>query len=456
MNKNDPIQKKYQQTLDRVERLKEELLRQHQKRFTEEPPQKISLLNHLPKNSFYKQYVSHIAELCWLPESTTFLIGLGIFSSIASRSYHVRFADGDMLPIGLYTVAEHPPGTGKSRCMGIFSGPFYEFYKASASTNEKPVLFVSSCTPEGLEKTLDGTLGHFSAVSAEQGLIDTLFGGMYKAVGAKNNNELVLKGFTGEWVSSQRVTRAGFTGRVTGGISVFAQNGTVETILQSSNGTGLADRFLMLSEPDMLGIRDHKRKFERDESLDDKYQEICYKVAQIGLISPASFEETKSLTFSDNAYELIAEFSNKLEPLLKSGEQFGSNYLRGACGKAPIQVMKIAANLSLLNGGSKLDVVWDDFVIQAINIFNDLLVASYHMAVKKEVIGTEAQEAAIIAYLDKKGRRSKTEIQHACRYHNSFKELEHPKAEVGKVVDDMLARQVILRVGGTGASIYVA
>ncbi len=117
-----------------------------------------------------------------------------------------------------------------------------------------PSLFVTNSTPEGLEKSLYFSKGFFSAISSEKGLFNSLFGKSYG--NGENNNDIVLNGFNGDYVATSRATREGYVGHVSGGIVCFAQAGSVETVLEASNGSGLSERFFMIVEPHNLGIRD--------------------------------------------------------------------------------------------------------------------------------------------------------------------------------------------------------
>jgi hypothetical protein len=55
-----------------------------------------------------------VAAATFLPVNTVFLMGLAVFSTMASWCYCVVYPNGRRLPIGLYAVAEQPPGTAKT------------------------------------------------------------------------------------------------------------------------------------------------------------------------------------------------------------------------------------------------------------------------------------------------------------------------------------------------------
>ncbi len=86
-------------------------------------------LKHVDDDHLLKKLALSISKATYLPAHTTFLAGLGVFSSIASRKYLVAYPDGTGLPIGLYVVAEQPSGTAKSRCLKTFQHPFFSTEK---------------------------------------------------------------------------------------------------------------------------------------------------------------------------------------------------------------------------------------------------------------------------------------------------------------------------------------
>ncbi len=235
--------------------------------------QNVDLLKHLPDDCLIKKMARFVAIQTNLPESTVLLAGLSVFSSVAARESCVAYQNGQPLPIGLYSVLEQPSGTGKSSCLEFFQRPFnaqlrtysdelsnkiLELERSATKADDvkdeiaklrnikkRLALFITNATSEGLEKTLATSYGYFSAASSEQGLFDSLLGKSYNT--GSNNNDIVLNGFDGGYVSTARATREGYVGPVIGGICTFAQYGSIETLLSASNGTGLSERFLKLT-----------------------------------------------------------------------------------------------------------------------------------------------------------------------------------------------------------------
>jgi hypothetical protein len=384
----------------------------------------VDLLQHLDDDHLLKKLSIQTAACCQMPGNTVLLALLGVFSSVACRKWVVNYQYGGTLPIGLYVVIEQPSGTGKTRCLTVGQKPFFEMkgdvvkkYRdrvkqlqaidepSEAQSEElkeliarKSVinsrLFVSNATAEGLEQTLLGTSGFFSAVSSEQGLFNSLLGLSYMK--GDPNNDLVLNGFDGGHISSCRVSRDGYHGHVIGGVALFAQQGSVEKILGCSNGTGLSERFLMLAEPHFLGVRDHLKKIHIDHTAEDAYAKKCEFARDI-FNQPESPNNLLSLIISDSGHKLIAEFRQKIEPDLIDGGRYGHISVRGAAGKVNMQVMKIAANLHLLCRQDEFNPnIPDNIVKSAIGIAHDLLEANLALCKAKGLIGEKAEFTAIL------------------------------------------------------------
>jgi len=376
----------------------------------------IDLLKFLDDKSLIKQLSIQTAYACSLPESTAFLNIIGIYSSIACRKWNIQYQTGGSLPIGLYVITEQPSGVGKTRTQKIAQSPFWDIHATvkkdyeepeGASDEDKKIsknvhggLFTTNTTPEALDNVLQRTNGFFSCVASEQGLVDSLLGLSYSD-GGGNNNDVLLNGFDAGVPSTERIGRIGYTGAVVGGICSFAQQGTVEKVLQVSNGTGVSERFLMLCEPHKLGSRNHLMKVHYDETLYKEYAKKCgfFK----GLIKePREFKETDSLAIGGVGWQLIGEYRNSIEPELADGGRFSHISIRGAAAKIDMQIMKIAANLHLLERTDDYDpTVSDDTVKTAISIANALLEANLALCQAKGIIGVKAEFKAIISMYEK-------------------------------------------------------
>lgn len=398
----------------------------------------VDLLRHVDNDYLLKKLAIQTAACCQMPVNTVFLALLGVFSSVACRNWVVDYQYGGSLPIGIYAVVEQPSGTGKTRCLTVGQKPFSriktevieayrerfkqlqaieepgdmqseelkELIKRKAAINSR--LFISNATPEGLEQTLSQTKGSFSAISSEQGLFNSLLGLSYGK--GDPNNDIILNGFDGGHISSCRVTRDGYYGHVIGGVTLFAQQGSVEKILSCSNGTGMSERFLMLAEPHFLGVRDHLKKIHIDPTLEENYTNACEFSREI-FNEPKNADDLLHLKISDAGHLLIAKYRQRIEPDLADGGRYSHISVRGAAGKINMQVMKITANLYLLDRHDNFDPnIPDSLVKAAIGIAHDLLEANLALCKAKGFIGAKAEFTAILNIFENDSRR-KTERQ---------------------------------------------
>lgn len=295
----------------------------------------LNLLKHLDDSHIMKRLAIATAEAIQLPASTVFLTGLGVFSSIACRRYVVGYQHGGDVPIGLYVIAEQPSGTGKSWCLKTFQKPFFKEHKLRVDNHKKAVLklketpkeeqtdddkqalkdllanppmplFSTNPSPEALEQSLNFTRGFFSAISSEQGMINTLLGLSYGDSKRMNNNDLLLNGYDGGHINSQRIGRDGYCGHVIGALVSFAQNGSIEKMLEASNGTELAERCLFAAEPHFLGKRDKFRSTAINGEILADYHKIATQLA--GIMYHHLDEDLAALTISQSGHRLITEY----------------------------------------------------------------------------------------------------------------------------------------------------
>ncbi|MEI7841319.1 MAG: DUF3987 domain-containing protein, partial [Methylococcaceae bacterium] len=436
----------------------------------------VDLLAHVDDKHLLKQLCLSIVSATNLPSSTVFLNGLGAFSSIASRAWRVNYQHSGTVPIGLYVVTEQPSGTAKSRCLNTFLQPFQNVHRKHIPAVLELIKNLGDCdddleknelerlqnllgitfiatnsTPEALDESLHSTKGFFSAVSSEQGLFNSLLGLSY-GDGKANNNDLLLNGFNGDYVATMRRGRVGYRGFVGGGVTLFAQSGSVETILNQSNGTGLSERFLMLSERHNMGKRDYTKPQHIDEWCVSEYGKICEPIAHEAFMNPMDYNDLPTLTIDDGGWQLINQFRNKIEPNLKDGGKFSHASLRGAAGKVDIQIMKIAANLHLLKGTNLTPkLISNDLVKTAILIVNDLLEAHFDMLKDKGVSGDKAEWQAVIKYLSGKNKGAViTEMVDSLRRTLPFKAITGSKPNSIKAAVSEMHNQGVLKMTGEG------
>ena len=405
----------------------------------------VDLLSHIDYESLPYRLSIHLSELTNIPVNSCFLMTLGVFSSMASRRYCTSYESKHRLPIGLYVAAEQPPGAAKSRCISELQRPFIK-HTEGIINKDSPVLFISNATPEGVEKSLLNSRGLFSSVSSERGLLDSFLGSLYSSEKAKNN-DVLLNGFDGGNICVLRVTRIGYSGPVCGSIVCFAQPGTVEQILESSNGTGVSERFLFISEDHLLGKRDHVNKVSYNHSLMDEYKAKCEFITE-AFFDSVDLYGLKNLEITRNGFRLINEYRNSIEPLLADGNKLSTSNLRGAAGKVDMQIMKIAATLQCFDD-TRHNTIDDKYIVSAIGIAGDLLELNYHLNKKKGVIGEKSESDAIFNYLNSKGGFSLGRaLVNSMRTTKPFKEMSGSKTDAIKQCIDLMRKKDEIFIDG--------
>lgn len=187
-----------------------------------------------------------IGAVVKMPRDTAIMTMLGVVSAAVSMLYRTEYQHGGKIPVGLYVACEQPPSTGKSGLVSMMQAPLFEALKGLREAHIPFTGFLTDTTPEAMESTLSNAGGLFMLASTEQTLINSLLGLSYKENSSHNNNSLILEGYSGDWHSSARITRKGYVGNVHGAITLISQNGTIDKILSSSNGTGISERFFCL------------------------------------------------------------------------------------------------------------------------------------------------------------------------------------------------------------------
>ena len=436
---------------------------------TPEAVNTVDLLGFVDDKHLLKRLSLEIASVYHLPQSTVFLMGLGVFSSVSCRKKVVNYQDNKAsLPIGLYVIAEQPSGVGKSRCLNTFENEFSQIHKSINTSRKKeinrllkdkelndgdlseqqreelfelqnskiPQLYTTNATPEGLERTLSDNRGFFAAISSEQGLFNSLFGKTYS--NGSNNNDVVLNGFDAGFINVNRAGRDGYSGNVVGAVVCFAQQGSIETILDASQGTGLSERFLMLVEPHRLGQRDHKKINQLTERLLIEYSLACGFGLDV-FNQPEDFSELTQLFITDKGFEMIADYQNEIEPHLRDGEKYSFPALRGVASKINMQIMKIAANLHLLDKGFFHPYIEDKHVESAIKIADRLLQHQLKMMRDKGIIGIKAEYQSILALFESNNLPlSYRQITEAKRKVNPFKDTQNPSDAIRNALAEMV------------------
>ncbi len=362
------------------------------------------------------------------PASTIFLHGMGVLASAMMRNFSYRMY-GSVKVCNLYMITSQPTGAGKSFINEYFSMPVKEEYdrrnqanhkeravlvakmkslkkQLSASENEKEMYSIqddidkcvskmnffpitdytwTDITPEALEKKAFHQNGFFNLISDEATTITSLMGGMYSDRVA--NNEMLLKGWDGEYIGSGRIGRAGASGYPHGTISVIAQDETIRAILDAgARGNGLCQRFLVWREETMMGRRDYSVKRTLNDDLRAEY---------IALVKSAFNERDTTLVFSDTSVEFISMAKARYEPTLSDTGENGQELLRGVVAKMDKQIMKIACVLHVMQEwglkGQKKLTISDETVMWASSIFEALMQTYRQVAQSEGHAGIGAQ-----------------------------------------------------------------
>lgn len=420
----------------------------------------LNLLKHLPDGDF-KQYVGDVARMCNIHPSTSLLVGLGIVSSVSSRVFGVEYQNGEVLPTGEYIICGGLPGDAKSRMLKAYQKPIFdaqkEAYKAwkqrkqdhdddeaSEGKFKEPAparIFITDTTTEALEPILSESGGYFSLASAEQAVVNTLTGASYGGEGRKSNNDLPLKGFNAEYHASSRTTRNGYTGTVVGSITCFAQPAAIETILGKSEGSGMAERFLLAEEPTQQGTRDHTRQDYPKEYSQNVYNRITKELAGLAL-EQRDFDDLQAYRISKADWLKIYLFRNEIEPHLADGGKYSTATMRGVASKVDMHIMKIAALLACLYD-HPIGEIPSQFIDASMGIMKDMLDNTLSLLFKIGVIGFDAEEGVIIDYLGSHRGATRRQVRQAMHRVKPFCEAQDKGDEIRQTIDRLIQKGVV-------------
>lgn len=372
------------------------------------------------------------------PRSTIFMHGIGCVASAMTKAFNIEYGISK-LPVCLYVITAQPPSTGKSEVNKRFFTPILKAYKSLNEVHEKErgslqreikklerqlenpgknsdkydeeetldkietkmdrlkeiprwMPAVTNATIEAIDASLPSNNGMFNIVSAEAEAVNVVVGSVYGDGSNKSNVELLLKAWDGEWYSSDRVSRNGYTGDVRASISVIAQDDTIDTLLAAgASGRGLTERFLMLSEKSRLGHRDHYIKYSFDKSLYARYEQLIVNIIN---------ESEVTLNFSQDAESVLRDYKQRLEPTMADGGSNSHNLTTGFIGKADKQVRKISAVLHTIDqwqdGADRNKTISDDYVLWAIGIYDKLAKTFINSADYMGYVGSNSEVAKLI------------------------------------------------------------
>lgn len=402
-------------------------------------------LKSLMPDSLIRRMANYFSKKNNIPESTLILIGLGVFSGLTCRKWNCAYPDGEIAPICLYVVAEQDASSGKSSILNAFQKPFVtmvekeiEKIEAIILTQEEKlkghleteidlakedkqrfkiqtkklkeelgntkkrkievehIMPKTNITPQALEESLNYTNGFFIAASDEQSLLDSLIAGK-----GNTSNEILLKGRNSERIQSVKISRKGYTGKVTGSFVCFAQSGSIAKIIKASGASGLCERFLMISEPERMN-KDHLKSISDPSKLFTEYAEKFHFLKSL-IEKPLNHNELITLQISSAGWDEINTFNNILEGLILPNEILSHQILKRMARKSTLQIMSIASNLHLsecknlplLEGDHYIE---DRFVYIAIEIMNSLLHSTRDYFERNGFISSKEELRSIIDY----------------------------------------------------------
>lgn len=399
------------------------------------------------------QFASELSKSAKMPRNTVFLTVLSVQSSIACRGYKVAYQHGGFQPIGINFAGEQPPGASKSRVLQTTQKPIFSELRTARGAlikrineiknelkecdkDDKPALseekaelqqqldamfeWITDTTPEALDTTLQDSGGYYAIASAEQGAINSLLGLSYTDAKSIANRDLALKGFNGEWHNAKRKGRATYQGDVVGTISALAQTGMITNLLRASDSSGVVERFILWSEANLLGQRDHTQYHKMDDFITTEFYENLIDIyRQAG--TKAKYDDLPYLSLSVRAWNEIAQKRNELEPTIADGGENSATLLRGLIAKYDIFVMKIASNLHLsAKAFNSAMLIHDDRVSEAMAIMDAYIAHLKNLIQSSAIEALSERDEAIIEYL---GHKKKTgqQIADALRRRTCFK-----------------------------------
>ena len=407
-------------------------------------------------NTLIAEYCRQISKLIQFPLSTVYAHCLGCIASAMNRSFYVKMREESksVNPVNIYIVGSQPPSTGKSGVNDYLSDPvevaYYQLNKQNAperallikkiknlqkeiasdeksgNTPDEEILdkvntvteltdkldkipsyqaFFTNATPEALESHSMKQRGMFNIVSDESGSILSSLGITYGDTGKLSNADMVLQGWDMNRLGTIRVGRDASFGRPRGVFAVLAQDETVEAILsQGDRGVGVAERFLICRENDLLGQRDHMRTYSVDDTLMARYSSLIHNLV---------FQDDLTLKLSPDALLFIKTKKQEIEPDLGEHGKYSSNVMRGVLGKMDKQVCKIASIIHAAENFEHrclLDEIQISSVKKAYNVYMELTKVYINTSDEKGFNGVHSQVEAVIGYFQRCIEKGKSKV----------------------------------------------
>jgi hypothetical protein len=200
----------------------------------------------------------------------------------------------------------------------------------------------------------------------------------------------------------------------------------------------------MLAEPNMLGMRDHNLDHIPNEYDQNIYNRIVGDLAGLAITTPCALEDMPAYRLSKAAWGKINTFRNEIEPHMADDGKYSTATMRGTAGKVDMHIMKIATLLAILDE-KPVGEVGLEYVEASINIMRDMLEYLLSLLVDLEVIGFNAFENSIIAYLGKQQKATRKLIRTNKCDGKPWSEIPRKSltAKINETVDDLLRKGIV-------------
>lgn len=427
------------------------------------------------------EFFNQVSQSNQIPPDSVTVIGLASLSAACCMTYKVKAPWGEYLPTGLYAAAEQPPSTRKSGTIRMFTNPIRAALKhvnagrtAARQDKEmqladtakeaaqdrmrikkemaqlpKPIIgFISDATPEAIDaKVLIPNGGFFNLSSSEQTAVDTAFGLSYGDKSKTPNMAFLLEGYDGGHITGLRAGRDSFDGQVYGSCAFFAQPGVIDKILQKSGGSGMVERFMMVSEDSWLGFRD----FDAPAPDSNNYVRMISNLMQF-VPARGGFEYLNELEFNVEGAQMINGYARAIEPSLGENGRFSANEMRGFAGKATTMATKIAAVLHLVSHYSTHSertsrIIHPAWVAMGISLTDALMENYFSMLTKKGAIGQDAEEAEVLDFLTNDKRGMPQFLAQTKRTLRMRKVFSGNQKRVTEVIDKLVEAGILMLTG---------
>lgn len=342
------------------------------------------------------------------PEASAFTVILAAAGCSVSTAYATAYSGGHVVNIGLYAVIEQPPATGKSRMLNIGMNPYMDGmklhskriraknkeYEEGSMEGVPPIKpsFVATTEPTsaGMDSYMSKCVdGRFVIASAEQSAFITMFP---QSGSFSSTNELLLKGWPGETVAGQRGGRVAFEGEAYGSVVLVAQPGSARRVLGETNGSGLAERFMYVSEPSLLGHRTLDGRSATPEELAPirsacmravlQYSDMVVNRWDEGNYDRIEPGDLRCVRPSKSGYQIILECRRNQEASLGAMAHEGNSIGVGWLGKFEDHTLKVASIIHVTE-----HLAADKFVPELISDEIVIMAAEYVMVMADHLFG---------------------------------------------------------------------